>query len=76
MPKNQIYDAQCVTVYLQIQVDLWLIVEVKYDHPPLLSQDCDVILFLSVCCTYEVNMVSWYSDDENDQNDIRDIDST
>ena len=36
----------------------------------------DVIRFLSVCCAYEDNITSRYSDDESDQSDITGIDST
>jgi hypothetical protein len=42
----------------------------------LVSQDCDVNRFLSVCCAYEDIIASRYSDDESDQSDITDIDST
>jgi hypothetical protein len=44
------------------------------DYLLLVSQDCNVIRFLSVCCAYEDNIASRYSDDESDQSDITGID--
>ena len=76
MPKKQSFDAKCVTVYLKTQVNLWFIVEVQHDYLLLVSQDCDFIRFLLVCCTYEDNIASRYSDDESDQSNIKGINST
>jgi hypothetical protein len=42
----------------------------------LVSQDCDVNRFLSVCYAYEDIIASRYSDDESDQSGSTDIDST
>jgi hypothetical protein len=42
----------------------------------LVSQDCDVIRFSSVYCTYEDNMASRYDDDESDQSEKPGIDSS
>jgi hypothetical protein len=42
----------------------------------LVSQDCDIIQFLSICCAYEDNIASRYYNDESDQSDITGIDST
>jgi hypothetical protein len=36
----------------------WFIVGVYHDYHLLLSQDCEVIRFWSVCCAYEDNIAS------------------
>jgi hypothetical protein len=51
---------------------LWVV----YRTYKYISQDCDVIRFLSVCCAYDDSIASRYSDDESDQRNITGIDST
>ena len=56
--------------------NLWFIVKVYHEYLILLSQDCEVILFLSVCSAYEDSIASRYSDDKSDESHITGIDST
>ena len=76
MPEKEIVDAKCVTIYLYPQVNLWFIVAALHDYLLLVSQYCEVIRFLSVCCTNEDNLASRYSDDKSEESDITGIDST
>jgi hypothetical protein len=62
--------------FISKQTNVWFIVEVYHEYLLLLSQDCEVIRFLSVCSAYEDSIVSRYSDDESDQRDITCINST
>jgi hypothetical protein len=76
MQKKKFVDIKCVTVYLYPQVNWWFIVAAKHDYLLLVSQDCEVIRFLSDSCAYEDNIASRYSDDKGNESDITGIDST
>jgi hypothetical protein len=56
--------------------NLWFIVKVYHEYLILLSQDCEVIMFLSVWSAYEDSIASRYSDDKSNESHITGIDST
>jgi hypothetical protein len=74
--QNFAFSALFMYLYRVKQYNQILKTEVYHEYLILLSQDCEVILVVSVCCAYEDSIASRYYDDESDQRDITCINST